>query len=628
MTDTTSNSRDEHDPDAGTANRTENAKAGVPAEIPQYPVPATLSQCNQEPETDIDWLYTRIESELPPPFFLDRSAGIIFDGKGAPICGPLLPEAAVTTPAGNGAAIHLRYVTRRGREKSRTISQIDLCSGSGAGAIEVLADGDLAIYQTASAVVKLLKRWQPSVNGTTATRPGYLLKGDDLIGYVCRNGAVIRRANSGSEVIVPLLDQAENEEGQAGTLDVWCNEIGRYAIGNPELMFALSAAAAAPILRWTGSKVAAFLMHGKPGTGKTTILNCAASVMTSPKHSLSWFATDAATEVYLNDTVDSLAVLDEFPKSVDRKMTELLYAIGNGTGMARSNRKLDRIQPSELRSVVLISGEKSLEDTYHMSKKEMPEGLRGRFVNIPFGMGDYGCFDELHGFRSSRELAEALEHSAIANHGHIGPEIAKRLVRSDELREKLPQAKDIMRRELMEAVGWRDNNLDGFQKRSLDRMAVVALAGELLARYIPELNWTKNMARDAAALMLARAHDQDGSGDWAASDLLFDRISDMVPEAENCPLVRLDDVPFEKDNDGHCPAGWYDADYLYFTPDFFERTLAVDIGMRDALGILNETGVLAAGGERNSSQYKLPRRKVTDRPRCYRLRRAALAEFV
>ncbi len=102
-----------------------------------------------------------------------------------------------------------------------------------------------------------------------------------------------------------------------GGLDQWKYCIGNYCVGNPNLIFAVSTAFAAPLLRLCNIEGGGVHLYAGSSSGKTTTLSVAASVCGGPKYLKSWRTTDNALESVARAHNDSLLILDEIGQ-VDR----------------------------------------------------------------------------------------------------------------------------------------------------------------------------------------------------------------------------------------------------------------------------------------------------------------------
>ena len=84
--------------------------------------------------------------------------------------------------------------------------------------------------------------------------------------------------------------------GVAGTVESWRNSVARLAIGNPMMIFGVSAGFAPPLMELTHTEGGGFNFVGGSSSGKTTILEAARSTFGGPDFKRSWRATSNGVE--------------------------------------------------------------------------------------------------------------------------------------------------------------------------------------------------------------------------------------------------------------------------------------------------------------------------------------------
>ena len=130
-----------------------------------------------------------------------------------------------------------------------------------------------------------------------------------------------------------------------GTLKDWRETIGRLCAGNSRLVFSVSAAFAATLLRPLGLEGGGFHLVGTTSTGKTTTQNVAGSVCGAgaqgQRFKRSWHNTQNGTEAMAEAHNDCLLLLDELSE-VDPKVADLIvYMLANGTsGKGRATQSM------------------------------------------------------------------------------------------------------------------------------------------------------------------------------------------------------------------------------------------------------------------------------------------------
>ena len=124
---------------------------------------------------------------------------------------------------------------------------------------------------------------------------------------------------SDEKILFQSATTAPNTFKTKGKLSDWRGSVSMRCIGNSRLVFAISAAFAAPLLDITGMESGGFHYRGDSSTGKTTALRVAASVWGGVDYLQRWRATDNGLEALAAQHSDCLLVLDELSQ-VDPKV--------------------------------------------------------------------------------------------------------------------------------------------------------------------------------------------------------------------------------------------------------------------------------------------------------------------
>ncbi|MGZ8262071.1 MAG: DUF927 domain-containing protein, partial [Methylotenera sp.] len=101
---------------------------------------------------------------------------------------------------------------------------------------------------------------------------------------------------SDEKILFQSATTAPNTFKTKGTLKDWQANVSMSCVGNSRLVFAISAAFAAPLLDITGMESGGFHYRGDSSTGKTTALRVAASVWGGADYLQRWRATDNGLE--------------------------------------------------------------------------------------------------------------------------------------------------------------------------------------------------------------------------------------------------------------------------------------------------------------------------------------------
>ncbi len=259
----------------------------------------------------------------------------------------------------------------------------------------------------------------------------------------------------------------------SGTVEGWKRSVGRLAIGNSRLLFAISTSLAGPLLDLAGMDSAGFHLRGGSSTGKTTCLRAAASVWGGRRYVRSWHATGNGIEATAALHNDLTLFLDELGQADGQKLGAIAYMLGNGLGKGRASASGAARKLAAWRLMILSTGEESLTDLVKRGKGVTFTGQEIRLADIEADAGKgMGAFEELHGLASPNALALALDGNR--HHGAAGPAWIRHLV---EAREAVS---DMLPPRLKEIVAlWASPSASGAVLRVCRSFALIALAGEL-----------------------------------------------------------------------------------------------------------------------------------------------------
>ena len=165
-----------------------------------------------------------------------------------------------------------------------------------------------------------------------------------------------------------------------GTLTEWREHIGKPALGNTRLQFAICTALAGPLLHPADEESAGFHITGASSIGKTAVLHVASSVSGSPVRS--WRATDNSAESWAAEANDGLLILDELSQ-VDAKAADAMsYMLGNGQGKGRANRSGVARPVVKWRTIVLSSGEIGMAAKLNEIGRKQRAGQAARIIEF------------------------------------------------------------------------------------------------------------------------------------------------------------------------------------------------------------------------------------------------------
>jgi putative DNA primase/helicase len=285
---------------------------------------------------------------------------------------------------------------------------------------------------------------------------------------------------------------------QGGSFAEWSKTIGRRAVGNHLLFFAISAALAAPLIHLLGQESGGVHFCGDTGSGKSTCLEAGCSVWGRPDvFGLTWRGTDNGLEGQAALHSDCLLALDEIGQAPERMIKEAAYLLGNEKGKARARADGTGRAPAQWRVITLSTGEISFSDALKQAGANIRGGQAGRLIDLSADAGaGLGAFQCLHGFDGPASLSEAIKKTAKENHGWAGPEFVRRLLAMPDRDRKLMAIFSKMRQSLT------PDQAAPEVARAVKRFALIATAGALASRW----GFFDGLAQDDGESIMAVQH--------------------------------------------------------------------------------------------------------------------------
>ncbi|EAV6897496.1 DUF927 domain-containing protein [Salmonella enterica] len=324
-------------------------------------------------------------------------------------------------------------------------------------------------------------------------------------------------------VIYQSAQSSKDDFRVSGDSAEWVERTGRYCAGNSRLVFCVSLAFAAPLLRLLGTGGGGYHLKGESTDGKTTTMKVAASVCGGADYWKTWRATGNALEEIALRRNDAPLMLDEISEVNGTEATQIAYMLGNGQSKSRSKAAGGLRDAALWRLLFLSTGEVSIaEHAAEAGKQRTGAGVGVRMVQIPSDTGKHGAFENLHGFSGGKEFAEYLEKSAAKCHGAPFRDWLRWLTAdlnavTERAGKLLKQYEKMLR---PEGAG----NQTG---RIVDRFALLAVAGEL-ATEAGLTGWEQGEAYKAAKSCLdAWISDRGHIANQEEADAL-DRVQHFI----------------------------------------------------------------------------------------------------
>lgn len=283
-----------------------------------------------------------------------------------------------------------------------------------------------------------------------------------------------------------MVDEPHHFVGQLSSLSIlqergdlagWQESVGVLCRGNPMAIFCVGVALAAPLLYQSGMENGAFHLVGASSTGKSTLLQVAASVCGDKSFTRSWVSTSNGLAAVSAEHNDMLLPLDEIGAARPEDVSTAIYQVMNGAGKLRASISGALMQPAQWRTLVLSTGEVWLSELMRQLGQPMKAGQGIRLVEIPI-FGDHGAFEAIHGRANPRAFVEELHASCTRFHGVLFRKWIEVLTdaENDALASSLAGELRVI------AARWTTEHMASQVQRVVQRFALVAVALVLASR--------------------------------------------------------------------------------------------------------------------------------------------------
>lgn len=247
------------------------------------------------------------------------------------ICTPLRVDAMFSDQGGKGWGRLISVKSADGRWHEIPATNANLMRRS-TDVIATLVDHGLELAagkNTKERLLNLLRAWKPDQRLRTVNRMGWV---DDS-----QKSFVLGSTLIGTDDVLPLAPPIGIGAGlvSAGGADDWKGNVGMKCRGNPLMILAVSLAFSGPLLAALGLTGGGLHFRGASSSGKTTLLNLAASVWGDRRLITQWRATSNGLEAMAAALNDMLLPLDEIAEINARDLHGAIYMLANGVGKAR-----------------------------------------------------------------------------------------------------------------------------------------------------------------------------------------------------------------------------------------------------------------------------------------------------
>jgi putative DNA primase/helicase len=402
-----------------------------------------------------------------------------------------------------------------------------------------------------------------------------------------------------------------------GNLGDWQKHIATPCAGNSRLVFAISAAFAAPLLNATGMESGGLHYRGDSSTGKTTALRVAASVWGGNEYLQRWRATDNGLEALASQYSDCLLVLDELSQVDPRAAGEVAYMLANGSGKARANRTGAMRDTASWRLLFLSSGEAGLAEHMAQANRKPKAGQEIRLLDIAADAGKgLGLFDTLHDHASGAAFSKVLTEAATRYYGTAAPAFIEKMV---EHLDKLPSMVKTAQRQFI--TQHLPSDAGGQAHRAALRFSLVGAAGEIATAW-GITGWQLGEATQAANTCFHAWLAQRGGGGNQETAAMLAQVRQFF---ELHGDARFTD--WDRATDDHAPktvnrAGFRRADDIsgemeyYVLREVFRGEVCKGFDYKTVCRLLADGGSLETEGRSYTRKERLPGMGNTS---CYRI---------
>lgn len=404
------------------------------------------------------------------------------------ICSPLKATAITCDVDGGNFGRLLEWEDSNG-SRHEWAMPMTVLAGAGQDLREVLLENGLHFISVNGTARGLLMEYiatcRPVRKVTCVEKTGW------YGGSYVLNGEVI--GGEAGSVIFQAARSSKNDFRVSGDGREWMEHVGRYCAGNSRLVFCVSLAFAAPLLTLLGVGGGGYHLKGESTDGKTTTMKVAASVCGGPDYWKTWRATGNALEGIALRRNDAVLMLDEISEVDGKEASRIAYMLGNGQGKARARVDGSPREQAQWTLLFLSTGEVSIaEHAAEAGERRTGAGVGVRMVQIPSNTGQFGAFEELHGFSGGKAFAEYLEQVSRQYHGAAFRDWLRWLTANlTAVTERAKALRKKYERTLL------PDNAGNQVGRVVDRFALLAVAGEL-ATEAGITGWEPGEAENAA----------------------------------------------------------------------------------------------------------------------------------
>jgi hypothetical protein len=503
-----------------------------------------------------------------------------------PIASPLSVEACLDLAdpyAGGRAGLRIRVRGLDGRTNTVDLPRALL---AGSRASHALADLYAAGLRCSPGgepkVISILRTTAPAQHVRVVECPGWLRSdGGEATAFICPSGQIARVQELPTRIELDRRSTLRATAASGGHLLGWREVASRVVVRHPRSHFALGflAGAAGVVADLISEPSHGVALTGYTSSGKTTSLRCAVSWWSTPREGAglleTMHTTDNAVEALAARANGTVLALDEIGHALGRNIGRTIHKLAGGKAKARLNRDLSEAARRGWRTFILVSGERSIEETARADGANLLPGEALRLSDIEVDDVTPLPDDEF----------EFLKTGLQAHYGHAGPAFVEGLIRAgyanrvDDLRARVTRAAS-----RIAGPGAKPEAV-----RTARKFALLRVSGELAIEFdlLPGGAWLD----DTIDWAWQSVGDRSSAGAFGEEARALESVREWIVRRLGGSIR---DIGETRPYAGQLPDGWEDSGVVYLLATKLAEAAGGKLKQRRAARLLRDAGALAA----------------------------------
>jgi putative DNA primase/helicase len=435
---------------------------------------------------EVPWL--DVLSDIPQGFRLgDDGLYRKTDNSEGRVSGAVWVSTKTRDPEGEDWGIVVEWIDPDNKRHKQAFPRNLLHDRKGISLVQALSAGGLEVIPGCeNALVKYLGSFEIPNRLRSVAQLGWL-NGEELV-FVLPERVIGNGTNAKIVYQPERYSPTSSTTGSRGTLAQWQMNVATPCKNNDYLIFVLCQSFAGALLEFSNIENGGFHLYGASSKGKTTALQCAASVWgngadpaaSHETYIRKWNTTANALEATAASHNDGILILDELGTCSAQDIGKVIYDLFGGQGKARMGKDASLLSRRSWRFMGLSSGEVSVDQRIKGERgRESRAGQLIRFLDIPI---DGGIIRDGHG-QVSGVFVRQLKQSCAKFYGTAGAAFLNKFVSYFVSRDQA--MRDVCKsvEHWATAVAADYKGLTELQARALDRFALLKCAGELAVEF-------------------------------------------------------------------------------------------------------------------------------------------------